>query len=174
MAELLAAGTAARLAVAAFSRVAAERDVAPEVKALNVRVMAAASSVEAMGAAFERDARAAPLVAALKDATAWVERREGKLGSQSWLHKAAMAEETKAKIRELDERLTKCASRRARACASERARTQRGAQPLASTPAPPHVRSSRLTSPLLVAPRLASRLSLLARPAPLHHRSAPT
>ena len=65
MAELLALDAAAHLAVAAFSAAAAERDVAPELRALQLRVLAAATSVEAAGVAFERDARAAPLVRAL-------------------------------------------------------------------------------------------------------------
>ena len=122
MAEILAAGAVARLAVSAFSAAAAEREVAPELKALHLRVMAAASSVEAMGAAFERDARAAPLVKTLGEATAWVERRTGKLESQSWLHKATMSAKTRAEIARLDAEITKCASstaaRAARAGAS--------------------------------------------------------
>ena len=107
MAELLAAGAAARLAVAAFSAAAAERDVAPELRALQLRVLAAASSVEAAGAAFERDARAAPLVRTLEEATAWVERRTGKLEAQNWLHKSAMSQRTKAEIARLDGEITK-------------------------------------------------------------------
>ena len=122
MAEVLAAGAAARLAVAAFSAAAGEREVAPEVRALHLRVLAAASSVEAAGAAFERSARAAPLARTLEEATAWVERRKGKLESQSWLHKAAMSATTRAEIARLDAEITKCASstaaRAARAGAS--------------------------------------------------------
>ncbi len=110
MAEILALGAAARLAVAAFSAVAAERDIAPELRALQLRVLAAASSVEAAGAAFERDARAAPLVRTLSEATAWVEQRTGKLEAQGWLHKAAMSKKTKAEIARLDGEITKCAS----------------------------------------------------------------
>ena len=110
MAELLAAGAAARLAVSAFSAAAAERDVAPELKALQLRVLAAATSVEAAGAAFERDARAAPLVRVLAEATAWVERRAGKLEAQNWLHKTYMSATTRAEIARLDGEITKCAS----------------------------------------------------------------
>jgi hypothetical protein len=110
MAEILALGAAARLAVSAFSAVAAERDIAPELRALQLRVLAAASSVEAAGAAFERDARAAPLVKVLSEATAWVERRTGKLESQNWLHKATMSQKTKAEIERFDNEITKCAS----------------------------------------------------------------
>jgi hypothetical protein len=40
MAELLALDAAAHLAVAAFSAAAAERDVAPELRALQLRVLA--------------------------------------------------------------------------------------------------------------------------------------
>ena len=114
MAELLAAGAAARLAVAAFSAAAAERDVAPELKALQLRVLAAASSVESMGASAAA-AHVAPLVKTLQEATAWIERREGKLEAQSWLHRAAMSAKTKAEIARLDAEITKCASTPARA-----------------------------------------------------------
>ena len=110
MAELFAIGAAARAAVLAFSAVAAEREVAPEFKALHLRVLMACSSIEAAGAGFERDARAAPLLRALTDATAWIERRTGKFDAQTWLHKVAMSAETRAKIQRLDEAITACAS----------------------------------------------------------------
>ena len=75
-----------------------------------MRVLAAASSVEAMGAALEKDPRAAPLVETLKEATAWVERRAGKLETQSWLHRATMSAKTRAEIEHFDVEITKCAS----------------------------------------------------------------
>ena len=129
MAEVLALGAAARLAVAAFSAVSAASAIKPELKALQVRVLAAAASVEAMGPAFEKDARAAPLVETLKEATAWIERREMKLEIQSWLHKTAMSNPTKAEIARLDGEISKRASRRASARAEHRARNTRCAQP---------------------------------------------
>ena len=111
MAEILALGAAARLAVAAFSAVAAERDIAPELRALQLRVLAAASSVEAAGeAAFDRDERVAPLLRTLAEAMAWVERREAKAETQYWLHRAIMSDTTKAEIVRLDNELTKHAS----------------------------------------------------------------
>ena len=125
MAELVAAGAAgaaARLAAAAFSAAAAERDVAPELKALQLRVLAAAASVEALGPALEKDPRAAPLARTLQEATAWVERRTGKLEAQGWLHRAAMSARTKAEIERFDAEITKCASTPARN-APERARS---------------------------------------------------
>jgi hypothetical protein len=112
MAELLALGAAARLAVAAFSKATAVRDIAPELKALQLRVLAAATSIELAGPAFERDARVAPLVRTLDEATAWVERRQVKEEVQNWLHRAIMSDTTKAEIVRLDNELTKCASMR--------------------------------------------------------------
>jgi len=126
MAEAVAALAISRAAVAAFAVVSAEREVAPELKALRLRVLAAASSVEALGPAFEaRDARAAPLLATLEEAATWIERRVGKLGTQSWLHRATMSAATKAEIERLDDALTKCASIGGEhACAMARARTR--------------------------------------------------
>jgi hypothetical protein len=151
MAELLALGAAARLAVAAFSALSAMGEIDPKFKALQLRIIAVASNVS-VGTAVEGDPRVAPLNKAIQEATVWAQKRKVKLETQHWMHKAVMSSQTQGKIERFDGEIAKCASIPRHALRAPAAR--RGQSALLS----PHA-SKLAVRPAPSAPAVLSRLS---------------
>ena len=110
MAELAVIAASAQAALRLGQAAAAAAGLGPQLRALQLRLVLTLQAVEPMGAAFAASARAAPLVEALRAASAWTEARFAKMGEQGYVHKAWQASETAAKIAAHDEALTRAFS----------------------------------------------------------------